>query len=89
MLVISRHGRQCSCLAPLSTHPARRTQQRGITRADIEHALLNCIQHTPGDDGGTCHLGKGLNNDLLKVWTLPYTDHSGTLTVKSAAWKDK
>jgi hypothetical protein len=62
---------------------------RGITLADIEHALRGCIQHTPGDQGGVAHLGRAPNNDLLKVWTLPYTDHDGTLTVKSAAWKDR
>lgn len=64
-------------------------EQRGITRADIEHALQNCIGHRPGQDGAVCHEGFGLNNDRLKVWSLPYEDHNGDIIVKSVAWKDQ
>lgn len=69
-------------------HATTRMQQRGITPADIEHALSNCVQHSPGEQGGTCHLGFGLNGQPLKVWTLHTPlDHAGTVIVKSAAWK--
>ena len=70
-------------------HAERRMQQRGIERADIEHALANCHLHRPGHEDGVCHEGPGRNNRTLKVWSLPYDDHNGDLIVKSAAWKDQ
>lgn len=64
-------------------------RQRGVAIGDIDRALRNCGWEGPGDDGGVAHRGPGLNNDPLKVWTLAFTDHWGTLTVKSVAWKGR
>jgi Domain of unknown function (DUF4258) len=79
----------------ISNHCARRMAQRGISAADIERALRCCFDHYPGDDGGTCHVGYGLDSRRqLKVWTTPPLSpggdiHKGEIIVKSAAWKDR
>lgn len=73
----------------LTAHASHRMRRRGITVKDIEQALSSCIQHLPGDQGGVCHVGHGVNGNELKVWTPPMPlDHSGgRVTVKSVAWK--
>lgn len=70
-------------------HPGDRMRERGITRADIEHALQTCVAHTPGHNGGGCHVGYGADGAReLKVWTVqPSLVHTGDIVVKSVAWK--
>jgi hypothetical protein len=70
-------------------HPGTRMRERGITRADIENALGTCFAHTPGHNGGGCHVGYGVGGTReLKVWTVQASlVHTGDIVVKSAAWK--
>jgi hypothetical protein len=79
----------------ISNHCADRMVQRGITRDDIDRALRCCFDHYPGDNGGTCHVGYGMDSRRqLKVWTMPPASpggdiHKGDIIVKSAAWKGR
>jgi hypothetical protein len=77
-------------IIPPAGHCPQRMAERGVTRADVEHALQTCVQHSPGRDGGTCHVGYGADGKrLLKVWTLPPAmSHAGGIRIKSVAWKD-
>lgn len=69
-------------------HATDRMVERGITRDVIEFVLINCLMHLPGDDGGTCHIGRAPNGRELKIWTVGPLTHEGEVILKSAAWRE-
>lgn len=76
----------------LTSHARNRMRRRRVDLAHITSALCNCYDHKPGDEQGVCHWGYGALTDTLKVWTPPMSTampHSGTIVIKSVAWKGR
>lgn len=70
-------------------HPRERMSQRGVTEADIEHALEN-YHSSFVSRASVTYIGPGISGNDLKVWVLPpgIVDDGATI-IKSVAWKDE
>ena len=72
-------------------HPARRMRQRKVTGADIENAIRHHHTSVSTRPDSITYIGPGMSGQDLKVWVLPpgYADEDTTITVKSAAWRNR
>lgn len=70
-------------------HPRKRMLQRGITEADIRHALANVRSSWETPKGSVQYVGPGLDGRELKVWVLlpGITSSEAEVVIKSVAWK--
>lgn len=62
--------------------------ERGVTEADVQHALANYTERIRTPQNSMRYIGPGLDGRQLKVWVkLPDTNPSDDKVVKSVAWK--
>jgi len=69
-------------------HPRQRMAQRGVTEADIEHALTYFQTRWQTPTGGTQYVGPGIGGRRLKVWLVPPGLDADPVIVKSVAWAE-
>ena len=70
-------------------HARDRMAERGVTEADVEHALLHHTERLRTPQNSMRYIGPGLDGRRqLKVWVkLPDTNPGDDKVVKSVAWK--
>ena len=76
-------------IIPSGQHATKRMVQRGVSAADIHHAVENAVMTTDTREG-IMYVGPGITRSaLLKVWVLRHPRNPDAVTVKSVAWKDQ
>jgi hypothetical protein len=74
----------------LTGHLLDRMRSRGIAEQDIGAALADIVSTWPTPEDSTCIVGRTSSGRLLKIWVVgAHWPQSGTLTIKSSAWKDE
>lgn len=70
-------------------HARARMLERGISEADVHHALNNYDIRQDTPKNSVLYIGPGKSGGLLKVWVFPDNpDTNQPKVVKSVAWKD-